>query len=418
MQVSRARRTPTAAARRESRKGFTLIELLVVISIIAVLISLVTPAVQQARAAARLLECQNNVKNICLALTNKVTSDSGKLPFVREGYLLDNSGGTVSLEGVNGATRGTWVRKILPQMDQGPLDQAVSALEEADGGNQLGARYDAAFGGVDGTVKSFVCPDDAANDRQPFGLSYRVNTGYIDADLWPTPADPAGFGALHLPNGNQYVWTPAGAGPASAQIQVRTGAMHNPPASESETPGEIGSYARQNVGPDAVGEDVPASRGRLTLDQIASQDGVTSTIWVSENNTLANWLFGDTYDIAFGARVQVANGFPGEFNGVDGVQGYGSFDSRPDFADGINYDAGGADAANRPRPSSEHNGGVVIAGFCDGRASSIADTIDRGVYLKLLSSGGSSLTVSRSASDPAVRGLSYQAPVNDSDYAR
>ena len=201
MLAARARRTPTAAARRESRKGFTLIELLVVISIIAVLISLVTPAVQQARAAARLLECQNNVKNICLALTNKVTSDSGRMPFIREGYLLDDSGSTVSLEGVNNAALGTWVRQILPQMDQGPLDQAVSALEEADGGNQIGNRYDAAFRGVDGTVKSFVCPDDAANDRQPFGLSYRVNIGYVDADIWPTPTEPRGFPACTCPTG-------------------------------------------------------------------------------------------------------------------------------------------------------------------------------------------------------------------------
>ena len=96
---------------------------------------------------------------------------------------------------------------------------------------------------------------------------------------------------------------------------------------------------------------------------------------------------------------------------------YGGFSNTPADADGINYDAGGADAANRPRPSSEHNGGVVIAGFCDGRATSISDSIDRGVYLKLLSSGGSSLTASRAIGGIAA-GLSYQSPVNDSDYAR
>ena len=199
--------------------------------------------------------------------------------------------------------------------------------------------------------------------------------------------------------------------------------MHNPPAAEAAPAGEVGSYARQAVGGGDVGADVPASRGRLTLDSIASQDGVTSTIWVTENNTLSNWLFGDTYDLAFGAKVQVEGGFPAEEPivnaGTGGVQSYGGFRQDPDspYADGINYDAGGADSANRPRPASDHNGGVVVAGFCDGRASTLSDTMDRGVYLKLLSSGGSSLTVSR-ATGGINAGLSYQAPVNDSDYAR
>jgi prepilin-type N-terminal cleavage/methylation domain-containing protein len=148
---------------RHRWKSFTLIELLVVIAIIAILIGLLLPAVQKVREAADRTQCQNNLKQLGLAVHNYAGS-AGKAP---PAWIPDAGGGTTnSNTGVNGNVRGTIHFLLLPFVEQDNLYK-LSA-------NTGTYAFDASTTGVGNQiVKVFLCPSDNTipNTIQRYGYA-------------------------------------------------------------------------------------------------------------------------------------------------------------------------------------------------------------------------------------------------------
>jgi prepilin-type N-terminal cleavage/methylation domain-containing protein len=125
-----------------SSAGFTLVELLVVIAIIGILVSLLLPAVQQAREAGRRSMCSNNLKQLGLAIHN--FHDTYKYsPPVHTGGV--NSG--------NADKYGTWFVVILPYLEQQALYDQFDLKQTWDAGpNPAAAALPAA------SLSVYMCP--------------------------------------------------------------------------------------------------------------------------------------------------------------------------------------------------------------------------------------------------------------------
>lgn len=159
------------------RRGFTLIELLVVITIIAILIALLLPAVQAIREAAMRIQCSNNMRNVGLALHN-YHQGHRKLPFAC---------------GYNKAVTGTWVAMVLPYVEQQALYDQFDFNVKMNHRNNKTA--------VTTPLPLFTCPADpvAANpvltercqscpDCPPEGMGL-----WYPASMGPTSPDNCSF---------------------------------------------------------------------------------------------------------------------------------------------------------------------------------------------------------------------------------
>lgn len=359
--------------RQSSRRGFTLIELLVVISIIAVLMSLVLPAVQSAREAGRRTQCMNNIRGITQAMTNFASGKGGQLPYLDQ---------TVSISGQ--AVPANWPVSLLGYLDKGAM------VEQLQRGNPANLIASTAFL-QQTSMEVFGCPNDSANFKQPGGLSYAANCGF---GTFTFSATAGATETMFVNSSPPTVWPPTSA-PTNFHGMITDTTFSNTPSSYTqELQRDTGIFWRNtNDG------------FRMTLDRISSRDGLGDTIMLAENLNSRNWgiVFPNAYytqntstavlDTGFIVNTPITGSevtFP--LMGTIGYE-FGTtqtpppVDPQPALTTSRMNANRGLLRGSYPVPSSLHPGMVIVA-FCDTKVKPINDNMDQRVYLRLITPGG------------------------------
>ena len=158
-------------------KGFTLVELLVVIAIIGILVGLLLPAVQAARAAARRMQCSNNLKQLGLAVQNY--NDAHKC--VPAGFITNYPAGalnTAAMMSVTQRTHWSWGAFILPYIEQTALYNTLNP-----GQSSMDAILATPIGlaALTTPIPAFVCPSDTGPALNNFNQTISDNPADANA---------------------------------------------------------------------------------------------------------------------------------------------------------------------------------------------------------------------------------------------
>ena len=399
--------------RHRLRRGFTLIELLVVISIIGILVGLLLPAVNSAREAGRRTQCQNNMRNIGLALFNFSTS---KNVFPNSGVFFENtsiltntatmadySGGngpSVIYSSVNASPSSainswlhSWVYEILPGLDQQDMYNAWnrslpywSQVQNGSGTTILPSNDTIASNSL-GILR---CPDDFTAQPGNGNLSYVCNSGFsltLGKSVSYNGGQNDGGGTFN----SALTWAGPSGSPADASIIPKLGVMF---------PGtSTGSYPWDYRTAPASIADGMSNTLLLSENTLAGADGVNTM----SGNKRPNWACPLPNFVAFVGSPKVCGTSStcsgGGLSPVQATAG-GPVTDGPNWSfansqastgyDWINYGQNLTTEGSFPFSNSAHPGGCNMV-FCDGATRFINSTIDGTVYSKILTPAGSRL---------------------------